>query len=167
MLNDVSAAGLMRRRLIEREVLDRQRHAQGMDGIELGYRYLGSPIVVEEPGSGPELSDIVYVPTTSPGARLPHMWMEDRSALLDHMSRGYNLIQLGSGQDDTATLQKAMADIGAPLTVHRFREPHLLRVYERKLLLLRPDLHIAWRGDAPPADANAIAKRVTGHEVSR
>jgi hypothetical protein len=32
--------------------------------------------------------------------------------------------------------------------------------------LLRPDLHVCWRGDDPPADPKAVAAIVTGHSSS-
>jgi hypothetical protein len=31
------------------------------------------------------------------------------------------------------------------------------------LILLRPDMHVAWRGNAPPADPAHVATLVTGH----
>ena len=37
------------------------------------------------------------------------------------------------------------------------------RLYERKLVLVRPDGHVAWRGDdGRPADALAMVDRVRG-----
>jgi hypothetical protein len=30
-------------------------------------------------------------------------------------------------------------------------------------MLLRPDMHIAWRGDAAPDDAAKLARMATGH----
>ena len=32
------------------------------------------------------------------------------------------------------------------------REPRLREIYGTDLLLLRPDLHVAWRGDRSPAE---------------
>ncbi|MBD5633281.1 MAG: hypothetical protein IAI49_02280 [Candidatus Eremiobacteraeota bacterium] len=60
-----------------------------------------------------------------------------------------------------------MAAIGAPLSVHRFDDLSLRPVYEKKQLLLRPDLHVCWRGDTSPENPTAVARRVTGHEVVR
>jgi hypothetical protein len=36
-------------------------------------------------------------------------------------------------------------------------------LYGHDLLLLRPDLHVAWRGNRPPEDPRALAKLVTGN----
>ena len=35
-------------------------------------------------------------------------------------------------------------------------------LYERRLVLVRPDGHVAWRSDRPPADALALIDRVRG-----
>ena len=38
------------------------------------------------------------------------------------------------------------------------------KLYDKSLYLLRPDLHIAWRGDAAPSDIRGLVDRVTGRE---
>jgi hypothetical protein len=35
-------------------------------------------------------------------------------------------------------------------------------LYERKLVLVRPDGHVAWRGDTAPADSLAVIDRMRG-----
>jgi len=49
-----------------------------------------------------------------------------------------------------------------PLEVVTLAEPETIALYERKLVLVRPDGHVAWRGDVPPGDAAAIVAKVTG-----
>jgi hypothetical protein len=36
-------------------------------------------------------------------------------------------------------------------------------IYGRDLLLIRPDLHVAWRGNTSPEDPRALAAMATGH----
>jgi len=36
-------------------------------------------------------------------------------------------------------------------------------VYGRDLILLRPDMHIVWRGNAAPAEPQRLAAMATGH----
>jgi hypothetical protein len=139
-----------------------QRKGNVMRGAELGYRYVGSPIIAEEPG-GPEPDFKNYVPTTWPGARLPHLWLADGGALQDRIGDGYTLLRLGRARHDAAPLQGAFAALGAPLTVLEVGEDRVRDLYGHDLLLLRPDLHVAWRGNAPTADPAALAALATGH----
>ena len=47
--------------------------------------------------------------------------------------------------------------------VHRLNEPAIRANAGHALVLLRPDLHVAWRGDTLPDDVAALADRLTGH----
>ena len=140
-----------------------QRKGHEMTGIELGYRYVGSPVICY--GSSEAVDDgfeFTYRPRSEPGFRLPHMWRADGTALHDHLGAGYNLLRLGEPAADTAKLEQAIRETGAPITVHEVREPGLREMYGADLVLLRPDLHIAWCGDTAPADAAELAELVTG-----
>ncbi|HXH24613.1 MAG TPA: FAD-dependent monooxygenase [Vicinamibacterales bacterium] len=153
-----------------------QRKSNEMVGAELGYRYVGSPIIWNEPG-GPEDRFREYVPTTLPGARLPHLWVRAPAsvrgagpdapdgcvAVQDLIGDGYTLLRLGRTRADTSGLERAMRAIGAPLDVLAIEDDPAREVYGYDLILLRPDLHVAWRGQAPPADPAALAALVTGH----
>jgi 2-polyprenyl-6-methoxyphenol hydroxylase-like FAD-dependent oxidoreductase len=139
-----------------------QRKTNEMIGAELGYRYVDSPIIDNIPG-GPEHLFREYHPTTWPGARLPHVWMRDGSAVQDHIpDHGYTLLRLGSTGADTAGLESALHARGAPLTVLDIAEETPRAVYGHDLLLLRPDLHVIWRGNVPPADPAGLAAVATG-----
>lgn len=140
-----------------------QRISHEMIGTELGYRYDGSPLVCPEPGEPPPDEPRVYVPSTWPGMRLPHMWLQDGTALQDRLGDGYTLLRTGRGRSaDTTALEQAMRATGAPFDVVDIPENHLRRVYERDLILLRPDLHVVWRGDTAPADPERVAAIATG-----
>ena len=139
-----------------------QRKTNEMIGAELGYRYVGSPIIWNEPG-GPEHLFREYVPTTWPGARLPHVWIAPGDALHDRIGDGYTLLRLGGTTADTSGLERAMRATGAPLSVFGVDATIARDVYGYDLILLRPDLHIAWRGQAPPGDPAGLAAIVTGH----
>ncbi|UFN47882.1 FAD-dependent monooxygenase [Roseomonas sp. OT10] len=140
-----------------------QRKTNEMIGAELGYRYVDSPIIDNVPG-GPEHLFREYHPTTWPGARLPHVWMRDGSAIQDHIpDSGYALLRLGGTRAETDALEAAFRARGAPLAVLDIAEEAARAVYGHDLLLLRPDLHVVWRGNAPPADAAALADTATGH----
>jgi 2-polyprenyl-6-methoxyphenol hydroxylase-like FAD-dependent oxidoreductase len=170
---DDTQAGRAAREHLARVADVEQRKTNEILGIELGYRYVGSPLVAHEPGNAPDPDNPDYLPTTWPGARLPHLWLADGSALHDRLGAGYTLLCLGDGAADraddsaadSAPLRQAFAAIGAPLEVQSFSDAPLREVYGYDLLLLRPDLHIAWRGNALPADAAALAAMATGHSA--
>ncbi len=138
-----------------------QRKTNEMIGAELGYRYMDSPIVWNEPG-GPEHLFRTYEPTTWPGARLPHLRQPDGSALQDAVPDAFVLLQTGGGHDP-APLAAAFAALGAPFAAIQLDIPEARAVYERDLVLVRPDLHVVWRGNDMPDDPRHLARVATGH----
>ena len=143
-----------------------QRRIYEMAGTELGYTYAGSPIVCSE-GEPPHESDFMhYLPSASPGSRLPHAWLSDGRALHDLAGIGYTLFDF-SDDADTGPLEASFAKIGASLEIVRLGDERAHQVCGRRLVLLRPDLHVAWRADAPPHDCDAVARVVTGHVHQR
>ena len=139
-----------------------QRKTNEMIGAELGYRYVDSPIIADVPG-GPEHLFRRYEPSTWPGARLPHVWLDDGSALHDRIPDGYALLRLGATAADTSGLERAIRSVGAPLTVLDIPDMTAREIYGHDLILVRPDLHVVWRGHAPPEDPARIAAIATGH----
>ena len=138
-----------------------QRKVNEMVGAELGYRYVDSPIIDNIPG-GPEHLFREYRPTTWPGARLPHAWL-DGVAVQDLIpTDGYTLLRLNP-QHDPAPLRAAFGARGAPLTVLDLPSQPVREIYERDLLLLRPDLHVVWRDNRMPQDPNELVAIATGH----
>lgn len=139
-----------------------QRKTNEMIGAELGYRYVDSPIIDNIPG-GPEHLFRTYVPTNWPGARLPHVWLEDGAAIQDIVPDGYCLLRFGGAQADAEGLAKGFARHRAPFAVVDVPGDAARDVYGVDLVLVRPDLHIVWRGNALPAEPEALADIATGH----
>jgi 2-polyprenyl-6-methoxyphenol hydroxylase-like FAD-dependent oxidoreductase len=131
-------------------------------GVQLGARYDGSPIVVSDGSAPPAFSPIDYVPSACPGGRAPHVWRDDGSALFDHFGKWFTLLRLGNPDADAAPIVAAAEKWGMPLVVADVGEPDAAKRYERSLVLVRPDHHVAWRGDAPPDEPDAMIARVTG-----
>ena len=140
-----------------------QRKTNEMIGAELGYHYFGSPLVAPEGGDGPPYDFIDYTPTTWPGARLPHAWLPDGRAAADCIGDGYTLLRLAGSTADGSGLSAAFGKIGAPFTVLDLPGGEARAIYGRDLVLVRPDLHVIWRGNAPPDDPARIAAMATGH----
>ncbi len=138
-------------------------------GTHLGYRYVDSPIIAADGTPEPPDDFTQVVPSTWPGSRAPHAWIREGEhagrSTLDLFGRGYTLLALGG---DAAALAKqsgiaaAAAKAGVPLEQVTLTDPAVCALYATKLVLLRPDGHVAWRGDTAPADADALVARVRG-----
>ena len=162
-IRDKTSEGVETRANLTRIADVEQRKSNEMIGAELGYRYAGSPIVFPEIGDAPEPDFMKYVPTTWPGARLPHIWLADGTALHDRIGDGYTLLRLAGAQADSANLARAFASYSAPFTVLDIGEDQPRDIYGYDLLLLRPDLHVVWRGNRLPDNSAKLAALATGH----
>lgn len=130
-------------------------------GIGLGYRLEGSPVII--PDGTPETPDevSVYVPTARPGHRAPHAFLPDGRSTIDLFGHGFVLLDFGAAPGDVASFVAAAGPI--PLRVEAIADPAIAALYERKLVLVRPDGHVAWRGDTPDRDPGDILAIVTGN----
>lgn len=131
-------------------------------GIQLGYRYAGSPLIVPD-GSleGPD-DHMVYLPTTRPGARAPHVDLGEERSILDEYGRGFTLVVCDPVAQTRAFIA-AGRSLGIPVREIRFDGGPVPAAYERPLVLVRPDGHVCWRGEAPPAEPLRVWRAVTGH----
>jgi 2-polyprenyl-6-methoxyphenol hydroxylase-like FAD-dependent oxidoreductase len=161
-IREDSPAGAETRRKLAAVADVEQRKSNEMIGAELGYRYVDSPIICNIPG-GPEHLFREYHPTTWPGARLPHVWLDDGSPLQDKIPDGYTILKLAGAKADASGLQRAIAARGAPVTVLDVPDRIARDIYGHDLVLIRPDMHIVWRGNAEPEDAAKVAAVATGH----
>jgi 2-polyprenyl-6-methoxyphenol hydroxylase-like FAD-dependent oxidoreductase len=161
-IREDSAAGEETRKKLSAVADIEQRKSNEMIGAELGYRYVDSPIICNIPG-GPEHLFREYHPTTWPGARLPHVWLDGGTALQDKIPDGYAILKLAGTKADASALQRAIAAHGAPVQVLDVPDKVAREVYGYDLVLVRPDMHVVWRGNAAPEDAGKVAAIATGH----
>jgi hypothetical protein len=133
-------------------------------GLQLGERYETSPVICADdspapPDPPPPDPWDSYTPLDRPGARAPHFWLEKDRALFDEAGQGFTLLDFGAAEGAAALTRAAQAK-GMPVKVLRLATaPDDL--YRHKLVLIRPDQHIAWHGDAV-GDAAAVIDRVRG-----
>jgi 2-polyprenyl-6-methoxyphenol hydroxylase-like FAD-dependent oxidoreductase len=121
-----------------------------------------SPICVDD--GTPPLPRAPATPVTStrPGARAPHAWVSPGRSTLDELGQGMILFRLGANAPDASVLADAAAKRGVPWRELRIEDPAIARLYEKPLVLLRPDFHVAWRGDSAPADPLVAIDRIRG-----
>jgi 2-polyprenyl-6-methoxyphenol hydroxylase-like FAD-dependent oxidoreductase len=146
-------------------VLETQRQSYSSLGVQLGVRYEGSPIIWPDGTPAPEDVYDRYVPTARPGGRAPHLWLSQTQSLFDVLGPGFTLLRMGGRAPSAAPLVAAARQRGIPLTVVDIQLPEARDLYQSDLALIRPDQHVAWRGDELP-DAGELLTRVTGAEPS-
>ena len=130
--------------------------------VQLGARYDPSSICVNEPGSQVPEAGAAFTPTAAPGCRAPHVWLADGRSTLDLFGERFTLLRLGGAGPDAAPFEAAATRAGVPLTVVRVDDAAVAARYVASLVLVRPDGHVAWRGDAAPVDAAALFDRGRG-----
>jgi 2-polyprenyl-6-methoxyphenol hydroxylase-like FAD-dependent oxidoreductase len=138
------------------------RHEWFTIGVHLGYRYDNSPIIVPDGTPAPPLSTSTYAQSARPGARAPHAWLPDGRSTLDLFGLGFVLLRLGPKAPSGDGIRSAAAEAGIPLDVIALDLAEVNELYARRLVLVRPDGHVAWRDDEEPADAHALIEVVRG-----
>jgi hypothetical protein len=96
--------------------------------VQFGYRYV-SPLIVADGSEPPADDPMVYTPSAYPGCRAPHAWLAPGQSTLDLFGRDFVLLDLSTLNEEAR------------------------RLYDKRYVLVRPDGHVAWRGDQPPAEA--------------
>jgi 2-polyprenyl-6-methoxyphenol hydroxylase-like FAD-dependent oxidoreductase len=143
------------------------RHARSplhTENFRTGYCYEPSPICVPDGTQRPPIETREFIPVARPGTRAPHAWIADGRSTLDLFGRGFVLLRLGDAPPPATGLIDAAAERGVPLRVVDLADPQIAALYERRLVLVRPDGHVAWRDDLVPADARALVDRVRGND---
>ncbi len=131
-------------------------------GVHLGYRYEDSPIISPDGTPAPPLESASYQATSRPGHRAPHGWIDGGRSTLDLFGRGFYLLRFGNPKIDVSALMEATQAVRLPLQIVDLDNASLAQLYERRLVLVRPDGHVAWRGDNLPRDAHALIDTIRG-----
>lgn len=155
-----TADGAAARRAMGDAIMRTQTAKYLTDGIALGYRYEPSPICWGEESPAPPLTVSEYHPTAYAGSRAPHAWLPDGRSIIDAFEKGFVLLSFDGA--DASPIARAFAARSVPLATLRVDDPAIAALYERTLVLVRPDGHVAWRADTAPADPLALADRVRG-----
>ena len=136
-------------------------------GIHFGVFY-GTSTIVSHDGTPPPIDDWHrYTPHATPGARAPHLWLDDGVSIFDRFGRDFTLLRVGVGVGtDVQALTDAAAKRGIPLDVLDVPGAEARELYARDYVLIRPDHHVAWRDDALPSDPGALLDRVTGRTAA-
>ena len=131
-------------------------------GLEFAYRYDASPLIAPvlamEAGPPPS-QELDTIPSGAwPGMRAPHLFCDDGEAIFDKLApSGFTLLRLNPSAD-AAPLQEAAHAAGIPLALADVSSRRARDVYGADLALIRPDQHLAWRGNKADSQALHIAR---------
>lgn len=143
-----SPEGEKQRAEVGRRLVDSTTSEWSSEGVALGYRYDASPICIADGSPSPSDTAQRYVPSARPGARAPHAWVTTGLSTLDLFGHGFTLLTFAADHPSVAVLHRAAQDQRVPLSVVSLCERQDIRdLYESDLVLVRPDGHVAWRGN--------------------
>ena len=128
-------------------------------GLNFGYFYDDSPLIAYDGDEPPAYSMGGFTASTVPGCRVPHFWLNDGRSLYDAFGSDYTLLRTDPAADPAPLLDAARSR-GVPIALLDVGSEALPEAYGTKLLLCRADLHVAWRGDAVPAEPLALVDRL-------
>lgn len=130
-------------------------------GVVIGYRYT-SPMIAEDPGEPPAFSVTEYRPDGYPGTIAPHLWLSDGTSLYDGFGPAFTLLRTGAvSEAGEAAMLEAAFDLQIPLKTSAPEDARLRALYGGDYALIRPDQHIAWRGN-DLTDAERILRVAVG-----
>lgn len=133
-------------------------------GLNFGLHYEGSSLIIDDGTDSIPMQIGVYNPNSRPGHRLPHVWLEPGVSIFDRLGRDFTLITTrGDEADAVEQIAKAADSRGVPLTV--LHAPQIAEYAGAAMILVRPDQHVAWRGDTAPEDVLGLVDTVRGELV--
>jgi 2-polyprenyl-6-methoxyphenol hydroxylase-like FAD-dependent oxidoreductase len=160
-LEDPGAEGDAVRARLGREAYELNVGQFCCGGLNFGYFYENSPIIAYDGEKAPEYTLYDFRQSTVPGCRTPHLWLRDGRSIYDVVGPDYTLLRFDSAIE-TGGLVEAAARRGVPMVVLDVEADESESLYPSKLVLSRPDQHVGWRGDEPPADSFDLIDRVRG-----
>jgi len=157
----LDSVGEATRARVGKEAHDLDAQQQCCGGLNFGYFYEGSPIIVYDNEGAPAYTMGTFESSTVPGCRAPHLWLNDRRSLYDALGPDYTLIRIDPTVQ-VSSLVEAAARRGVPLSILDLDESAVCPLYRHKLVLVRPDQHVAWRGDKEPSSPMELIEIVRG-----
>lgn len=132
-------------------------------GLNFGYFYDQSPLIVYDGTAMLDYTMADYTPSTIPGCRVAHFWLRDGRSLYDALGQDYTLLRLDAETAIEPLLQCAK-NMQMPLHVLELTAESTPDCYSHRLLIVRPDQHVAWRGDVLPDDLEALLSKLCGRK---
>ena len=130
-------------------------------GLNFGYYYDKSPIIAYDEGTPPTYGMADFTPSTVPGCRVPHIWLNDGRSLYDALGPDYTLLRFDTAVDVSGLMSEA-GRARVPIKLLDVTSSESAGIYDRSLVLARPDQHIAWRGNLAPKNPRGLVELISG-----
>ena len=130
-------------------------------GLNFGYYYDKSPIIAYDEATPPTYGMADFTPSTVPGCRVPHIWLNDGRSLYDALGPDYTLLRFDTAVDVSELMSEA-ARARVPIKLLDVTSSESAGVYDHSLVLARPDQHVAWRGNLAPKDPRELVDLISG-----
>jgi hypothetical protein len=159
------AVGEATRKRMGKEAYDLYVQQQCCGGLNFGYFYAGSPVIAYDGAAHPVYSMGHHESSSVPGCRAPHFWLRDGRSVYDALGEGFGLLRF----DPSAAIDDLVAAAKRrrfPLTVLDIDDAEAAALYAKKLVLVRPDRHVAWRADVEPDDPLALIDHLRGARIA-
>src|SRR5215472_2524712 len=154
--------GQTTRAAVGKEAFDLYVQQQCAGGLNFGYFYADSPAIAYDDEPHPAYSMGHFISSSVPGCRAPHFWLNGGCcSLYDALGDGFGLLRFDSSVGISGIVGAARGR-GVPLTVLDVDDPTARTLYAKKLVLVRPDRHVAWRSDHEPATPFELVDLVRG-----
>ena len=161
-IEDAGPAGEAARATLGRAAYDLNVQQYCCAGLNFGSYTDRSPIIAYNGEAHPAYTMATFTPSTVPGCRTPHLWLDDGRSLYDVMGADYTLLRFDPVVDAGSLLAAARARGVPMILLDVVAAKDAAAVYRHKLVLSRPDQHVAWRGDHVPANLLALVDLVRG-----
>jgi flavin-dependent monooxygenase StaC len=127
--------------------------------IHFGFRY-ASPIIVPDTAAH-DSDSLDWRQSAVPGSRAPHTWLRAGMSTLDMFGRGFSLLCFAES-DRRERFEHAFVNCHVPLKTTVCSDARIADLYEYPFILVRPDGHVAWRGNDLPLKVSWLVDKVRG-----
>ncbi len=165
-IEDDGPAGEASRKRVGEQSHDLELKQQCSAGLNFGYYYADSPIIAYDGGEQPAYTMHEYEPSTVPGCRAPHVWLEGRRSLYDELGPYYTIVRTDP-IINVGPLIHAAHKRNVPIKVLDLTPLEANGQYEKGLTLVRADQYVAWRGDSVAADPSELVDIIRGAARAR
>lgn len=123
--------------------------------------YEGSSVIAGPP-NGVSSAHGKHMLKARAGHHLAPLHLSSGRNVFGELGTGFTLLAFGTHAGDAEAFERSAKRYGVPLKVIRDSVSKESAPYEASLILVRPDQFVAWVGNRPPDDPDALIAKVSG-----